>query len=144
MVESLNTKVDLVVDATSYLGMPEYGKIMVGDKGFEFYNEKNLNHYIQIPWDEVRLVIVSFVFWNKWIPRYAVETQKAGTYSFSSKEPKRVLRAIREYIPADHIVKSLSFFQVIGRAFHRRKQPDSGPAVKTSKLTKKKKRASKK
>ncbi|GEK05025.1 hypothetical protein LHA01_02640 [Schleiferilactobacillus harbinensis] len=122
MVESLNTKVELVTDATSYLGLPEYGKIMIGDKGFEFYNEKNLKHYIQIPWDEVNFVIVSVVFGGKWIPRYAVETKKAGTYSFASKDPKRVLRAIREHVDPDHIVKSLSFWQVITRAFRRKKK----------------------
>ncbi|KRL12364.1 DUF956 family protein [Schleiferilactobacillus perolens] len=115
MVESLNTKVELVMDATSYLGMPEYGKLMVGDKGFEFYNEKNLKHYIQIPWDEVDYVIVSILFRGKWIPRYAFKTKKAGTFSFSSKDPKRVLRAVREHVPADHIVKSLSFLQVLSR-----------------------------
>ncbi|HCW53264.1 MAG TPA: DUF956 domain-containing protein, partial [Clostridium sp.] len=36
MVQSLNTKVDLAIDATSFNGITSYGKIMVGDKGFEF------------------------------------------------------------------------------------------------------------
>ena len=48
MVQSLNTKVDLTIQATSYLGMANYGKVMVGDQAFEFYNEKNLKDYIQI------------------------------------------------------------------------------------------------
>ena len=34
MVQSLNTKVDLVIDATALTGLTDYGKIMVGDKGF--------------------------------------------------------------------------------------------------------------
>ena len=42
MVQSLNTKVDLTVKATSYLGLANYGEVMVGDKAFEFYNEKNI------------------------------------------------------------------------------------------------------
>ena len=42
MVQSLNTKVDLTIKATSYLGLATYGKVMVGDKAFEFYNEKNI------------------------------------------------------------------------------------------------------
>ncbi|MFS1260867.1 DUF956 family protein, partial [Enterococcus lactis] len=41
MVQSINTKVDLTINATSYLGIAEYGKIMIGDKGFEFYNERD-------------------------------------------------------------------------------------------------------
>ena len=50
MVQSLNTKVDLTVKATSYLGLANYGEVMIGDKAFEFYNEKNIRDYIQIPW----------------------------------------------------------------------------------------------
>ncbi|MFH5811723.1 DUF956 family protein [Companilactobacillus sp. FL22-1] len=119
MVQSLNTKSDLVMDATSHLGMTDYGKIMVGDKGFEFYDDRDASNYIQIPWTEVRLVIVSVVFGGKWIPRFAIETKKNGTFSFSAKDPKKALRAIRVYIKPDHIVKSLGFFQVIKRAFTR-------------------------
>ena len=48
MAQSLNTKVDLVMDATSFHGMNNYGKIMIGDRGFEYYNEKKMNDYIQI------------------------------------------------------------------------------------------------
>ena len=33
MAQSLNTKVDLVMDATSFHGMNNYGKIMIGDRG---------------------------------------------------------------------------------------------------------------
>ena len=32
MVQSMNTKVDYTVAATSYLGMANYGKVMIGDK----------------------------------------------------------------------------------------------------------------
>ena len=39
MAQSINTRVDVVVEATSYQGLTNYGKIMVGDKGFEFLNQ---------------------------------------------------------------------------------------------------------
>lgn len=119
MVQSLNTKSDLVMNATSHLGMTDYGKIMVGDKGFEFYDDRDANNYIQIPWTEVQKVIVSVIFGGKWIPRFALETKSNGTFSFSSRDPKKVLRAIRVYIKPDHIVRSLGFFEVIKRAFTR-------------------------
>jgi len=119
MVQTLNTKSDLVMNATSHLGMTDYGKIMVGDKGFEFYDDRDANNYIQIPWTEVHLVIVSIIFGGRWIPRFAIETKKNGTFSFSARDPKKVLRAIRVYIKPDHIVRSLSFFQVVKRAFTR-------------------------
>lgn len=117
MAQSLNTKVDLVMDATSFHGMNNYGKIMIGDKGFEYYNEKKMNDYIQIPWEEVDYVIASVMFKGKKIPRYAIQTKKNGTFSFSSKEPKKVLRAINQYIPSERLVRSLSFFDVLKRNF---------------------------
>ena len=58
MVQSLNKKVDLTINATSYLGMANYGKVLVGDEAFEYYNDKNVNDYIQIPWSEVTEIIL--------------------------------------------------------------------------------------
>ncbi|KXU51734.1 MAG: DUF956 family protein [Coprobacillus cateniformis] len=117
MVQSLNTKVDLTIQATSYLGMANYGKVMVGDQAFEFYNEKNLKDYIQIPWEEVDYVMASVMFKGKWLPRFAIVTKKNGNFTFSTRDNKKTLRAINQYIPSDRLVKSLSFFQVIGRGF---------------------------
>lgn len=117
MVQSLNTKVDLVIDATAFTGLTDYGQIMIGDLGFEFYNSRDSRKYIQIPWEEVDYVIASVMFKGKWIPRYAVQTKKNGTFTFASKEPKKVLRAIQEYVEPDHMVQSLGFFDVIKRAF---------------------------
>jgi len=116
MVQSINTKSDLVIDATSHMGLSEYGKIMIGDKGFEFYSDRDTKNFIQIPWKEVDVVIVSVMFKGKWIPRFALKTKKNGMFTFSSKDPKRVLRAIRKYIDPDNIVQSLGFFQVISRS----------------------------
>ncbi|KAF1297133.1 hypothetical protein BAU15_06165 [Enterococcus sp. JM4C] len=115
MVQSLNTKVDLTIDATAFNGITEYGKIMIGDNGFEFYNARDTRKFIQIPWDEVDKVIASVMFKGKWIPRYAVKTKQSGTFTFASKEPKKVLRAIREYVNPEKMVQSLSFFEVIKR-----------------------------
>lgn len=115
MVQSINTKVDLVMDATSHIGISEYGKIMIGDKGFEFFNDRDARKFIQIPWEEIDHVIASVMFKGKWIPRYAIQTKRNGTFLFSSKDPKKVLRTIREYVDPSHMVQSLSFFDVIKR-----------------------------
>ncbi|UOQ83749.1 DUF956 family protein [Gracilibacillus salinarum] len=117
MVQSINTKVDLVMDATSHLSVSDYGQIMIGDKGFEFFNKRDARKFIQIPWEEVDYVIASVLFKGKWIPRYAIQTKKNGTFTFSSKDPKKVFRAIRTYVDPDHMVQSLSFFDVIKRGF---------------------------
>lgn len=115
MVQSINTKVDLVEKATSFLGFTDYGKIMIGDKGFEFYDDRKAKNFIQIPWEEIDCVITSVMFKGKWIPRFAVKTKRDGTFTFSAKDPKKVLRGMREYIGPEKIVRSLSFFQVLKR-----------------------------
>ena len=40
-------------------------------------------------------------------------------YIFPSKEPKKVLRACRNYIDSNNIVRSLTFFQVLKRNIKR-------------------------
>lgn len=120
MVQSLNTKVDLVMDATAFTGLSEYGKIMIGDKGFEFYNIRDTRKFIQIPWEEIDYVIASVLFKGKYIPRYAIQTKKNGTFTFASKDAKKVLRAIRNYVNPEHMVCSLSFFDVLKRAVKSR------------------------
>ena len=51
MAKSINTKVDLTVDGTWFRGIASYGKIMIGDKAFEFYNERNVE---DVPADHMR------------------------------------------------------------------------------------------
>ena len=56
MAQSQNSSVDLALKATSFQGLTTYGDVMVGNAAFEFYNEKNPEDYIQIPWDQVDYV----------------------------------------------------------------------------------------
>ena len=56
--------------------MANYGKVLVGDEAFEYYNDKNVNDYIQIPWSEVTEIMASVMFKGKWIPRFAVVNEK--------------------------------------------------------------------
>ncbi|KAF1301321.1 MULTISPECIES: DUF956 family protein [Enterococcus] len=122
MVQSLNKKVDLTINATSFMGINEYGQIMIGDQAFEFYNSRDTRKYIQVPWEEVEFVIASVMFKGKWIPRYAIKTKKGGTFTFASKEPKKVLRAIREYVDPDHMVQSLGVLDVLKRAIQSKQK----------------------
>lgn len=115
MIQSLNSKVDLAMNATSFHGMNNYGKIMIGNHGFEFYNEQNPKDFIQIPWQEVDYVIAAVVCGGKYIPRFALQTKRSGTFSFSAKKNKEMLRAIRNYIDPARMVRSLGFFDVVKR-----------------------------
>lgn len=115
MAQSLNTKVDLVMEGTSFTGFNSYGKIMVGDKAFEYYNEKNVNDYIQIPWTEVDYVAASVMFGGKYIPRFAFLTKNSGNFSFACKEPKKILKAISKYVPRERMRRSLTLPDVVKR-----------------------------
>lgn len=108
------------MDATAFTGFTDYGKVMIGDKGFEFYNSRDSRKYIQIPWEEVDYVIASVLLKGKWIPRYAIKTKKNGTYTFASKDAKKVLRAVRKYVDPSHMVQSLSFFDVVKKVVQSR------------------------
>lgn len=119
MVQSINTRADFVVDATSFLGMSSYGKIMIGDKGFEYFNDRNKRDYIQIPWEEVDYVLASVIFGGRWIPRFAIQTKNSGTFKFSAKQTHKLLREIRKYVDPSHMVRSLSFFDVMKRSLMR-------------------------
>ena len=115
MAQSQNSVVDLTIPATSYHGLATYGNVMIGNKAFEFYNEKNPEDFIQIPWEQIDHVAGSVMFGGKWIARFAIMTKNDGDFSFSTKDNKKTLRAMRAYIPEDHLVRSLSFFDVVKR-----------------------------
>ncbi|MCF1783873.1 DUF956 family protein [Lactobacillus mulieris] len=117
MVQSLNTTSDYVTKATWQRGIPCYGQIMIGDKGFEFYNDKNLLDYIQIPWNEITYVVADVHFKGKYIPRFELRTRNNGNFIFSAKQPVLVLKAIRKYIPANHMRQALSLWQKIKLRF---------------------------
>jgi hypothetical protein len=114
MAQSMNTKVDYSVAASSFLGLSSQGKVMVGDAAFEYYNDRNVEDYIQIPWEEVDYIQASVLF-GKWINRFAIYTKKNGHFTFSAKDNKQLLREVRKYVPQEKMYRSLTFFQVITR-----------------------------
>lgn len=125
MVESINHKADLVVKGTSFSGFNEYGQIMVGDMGFEFFADRNPRRCVQIPWSEVDYVIASVLFKGKWIPRIGVKTHKDGTFMFAAKEPKHLLRVCRDYLGEDKMYRSWSFLDVVKRNIKRHTHKDA-------------------
>ena len=87
---------------------------MIGDKGFEFYNDRDARKFVQIPWEEVDVVIASVMFKGKWIPRFAIRTRKTELIHFLQSIQK-VLRAVRKYVDPSHMVRSLSLVDVVKR-----------------------------
>lgn len=112
MAQSQNSSVDLAIKATSFQGLTTYGDVMVGNAAFEFYNERNPEDYIQIPWDQVDYVAAE-VLPGKKIARFAIFTKENGHFSFSTRDNKATLRAMRAYVPEDRLQRSPSFADVM-------------------------------
>lgn len=111
LAQSQNTKIEYMVKATWLAGFSKYGDVMVGDRAFEFYNERNPEDFVQIPWDEFDYVSAE-VIGKKKINRFAIFTKNNGRFVFSTRDNKACLRAVREHVPADRLQRSMSFFQV--------------------------------
>lgn len=111
MVEALNAQVELVEKGTYFTAFSAYGKILVGEKGFEFYDDRNIENYVQIPWDEIDIVVASLLFGGKWIPRFRIQTKRDGSFTFAAQQPKRVLKAMTNHIDPNHVVRALTFSQ---------------------------------
>ena len=112
MAQSQNSSVDLAIKATSFQGLTTYGDVMVGNAAFEFYNERNPEDYIQIPWDQVDYVAAE-VLPGKKIARFAIFTKENGHFSFSTRDNKATMRAMRAYVPEDRLQRSPSFADVM-------------------------------
>lgn len=121
MAQSMNTKVEYICSATAFKGIEQYGKIMVGDKSFEFYDDRNVENYVQIPWEEITYIVADVAFGGKWLPRFEVQTRQNGSFRFSAgKNTKPLLRACREHMPADHLVRALTMTQKLSRGIKAR------------------------
>ena len=121
MAVSMNREVEYVCKGTSYMSLQSYGKIMVGDKSFEFYDDRNVENYIQIPWEEIDYIVADVAFGGRWIPRFEVQTRHNGNFRFSAgKNTKPLLRACREHVPADHMTRALTAVQKISRGIKAR------------------------
>ena len=73
------------------------------------YNDRDVNDFIQIPWEEINYIVADVVFGGRWIPRFAIETKQGYTFRFgASRETKRLLAACRDYFPAERMVRARS------------------------------------
>ena len=118
MVESQNTKIDFKTKANYLGGLTSRGDLLVGNKALEYYNEKNVRDFIQIPYTEIKLVTASVIF-NKKITRFAIHTKKNGDFVFNSPENKAILRALNKYLPDDKLRRSLTVWESLKKKFKK-------------------------
>ena len=112
MAQSQNTRVEYAERASFLSGLGTYGDVMVGDRAFEFYNERNRDDFVQIPWDEVDYVAAE-VLPGKKISRFAIFIKDGNKFVFSTRNNKATLRAVREHVDASRIQRSPSFLDVL-------------------------------
>ncbi|MBY4797028.1 DUF956 family protein [Collinsella sp. AGMB00827] len=113
MVQSQNAKVEYSASATFLSGIFSYGKVLLGDKSFEFYNDRNPQDFIQIPWTEIDHVEVSVLFGGRVLPRFCIITREGSKFAFSCRDNKACLRAMRQHVPEDRLVRALSPIDVV-------------------------------
>ena len=119
MAQSLNHSIDLKISATSYQGLANYGTVLIGDQAFEFYNQKNPEDYIQIPWSQIDYVAAS-VYCNKWISRFAIFIKdKEHHFTFSTRNNKQTLGMMKKYIAEEKLRRSITFWHVMKRGVQR-------------------------
>ena len=108
MAISMNTKVLFTTKANSLSGMigNKNGNILVGDKAFEFYNQRNTEDYIQIPWTEIDKVRAQMFFRDKYIRGFFIDTKSAGSYNFVVKNAGKTLKTMRDFLGNEKIVRN--------------------------------------
>ena len=100
--ESMNDQIDLTIPAQSFLMLDSYGTMKVGNKALEYYDERNMDNYIQIPWDEIDH-IEAFVMFKRKIARFEVFTKSNGSYKFSTRNNIKTLQVVREHFPQERM-----------------------------------------
>ena len=112
MAQSLNTKVIYTTKANAFVGWigNKYGDILVGDRAFEFYNEKNPEDYIQIPWNEIDKVRAQIFFKDRYIRGFFIDTKSAGSFNFVVKNAGKCLKEMRTFVGEENIVRSKPLF----------------------------------
>ncbi|MBS7577402.1 MULTISPECIES: DUF956 family protein [unclassified Enterococcus] len=108
MAISLNQKVLFTTKANSFnsgIGN-KHGNILIGNRAFEFYNDRNPEDFIQIPWQEVTKVRAQIYFGNRYIRGFFIDTRDAGTFNFVVKDAGKALKAMRDFIGSEKLVRN--------------------------------------
>lgn len=121
MAQSINTRADLAVDAIAFIGFPKYGKVMIGDKALEFFNDKNVNDNMQFPWASIRAVEAHVSKSNKIDNTFYIVLKNSHKVRFSSADSGKILKLVREQIGNDKVLRIPTMGSTIKRLFTRKK-----------------------
>ena len=82
------------------------GDVLVGDKASEYYNSRNPEDYIQIPWEEIVRVRAQLFFKDTYIRGFFIDTKSAGSYNFVVKNAGKTLKTMRDFLGNEKIVRN--------------------------------------
>ncbi|MEX2805325.1 DUF956 family protein [Streptococcus sp. H31] len=118
MAQSINTKVELTTTGVSYLSIGgKVGKFLLGDRGIEFYSDKNVEDYIQIPWANILSIGANVTGRKNTISRHFEIFTDRGKFLFASKDSGKILKIARDHIGNNKVVKLPTLMQTIGQFF---------------------------
>ncbi|GAB5051956.1 MULTISPECIES: DUF956 family protein [Pediococcus] len=117
MTESINTKIDLKVKATLDAGASQKGKIVIGDKGFEFINNQKNRYFVALPWNEIDHVGATRGIRKGHITHFTVYTKRHIGYVFTARDSKRIFEEIRPYVGAKNLVYEKDMFDRLRHSF---------------------------
>ena len=122
MAISMNSKVIFSTKANSLSGIfgNKNGNILIGNKAFEFYNARNPEDYIQIPWEEIEKVRAQLFFKDKYIRGFFIDTKNSGSFNFIVKNAGKCLKEMRTFVGNDNIVRNKPLFS-LKKLFRRNK-----------------------
>ena len=122
MAISMNSKVIFSTKANSLSGIfgNKSGNILIGNKAFEFYNARNPEDYIQIPWDEIEKVRAQLFFKDRYIRGFFIDTKNSGSFNFIVKNAGKCLKEMRTFVGNDNIVRNKPLFS-LKKLFRRNK-----------------------
>lgn len=122
MAISMNSKVIFSTKANSLSGIfgNKNGNILIGNKAFEFYNARNPEDYIQIPWEEIEKVRAQLFFKDRYIRGFFIDTKNSGSFNFIVKNAGKCLKEMRTFVGNDNIVRNKPLFS-LKKLFRRNK-----------------------
>ncbi len=110
----MNTKVLFSTKANFLSGGfgSKNGNVLIGNNAFEFYNTRNPEDYIQIPWEEIERVRAQMFFKDKYIRGFFIDTKNSGSFNFVVKEAGKSLKIMRDFIGNEKIVRNKSIISI--------------------------------
>ena len=114
MAISLNTKVLFTTKANALTGGigSKRGDLLIGERAFEFYNSRNPEDYIQIPWGEIERVRAQIFFRDRYIRGFFIDTKRNGSFNFVVKKAGKALKVMRDYLGDEAIVRNNPTFSL--------------------------------